>query len=128
CVRRSTRSASIAAWGEVTYRGLQQERDHQLTKHYAVNCSCERERELALAALAQRTGLSRRALLRSAAGVGAVVALAGALPTWADTSGADDAGSWLAGDLHCHTALSHDVWGGPRGDNTDTPDAYTYGW
>jgi predicted metal-dependent phosphoesterase TrpH len=92
-----------------------------------MHCSCARDRELALDALSRRTGMSRRALLRGAAGVGAVVAMARALPTWAEATDGDT-GSWLAGDLHCHTVLSHDVWGGPGDDNTDTQDAYTYGW
>src|SRR2546423_14168230 len=37
-------------------------------------------------------------------------------------------GVWLAGDLHCHTVLSHDVWGGRGDDNTGPDQAYTYGW
>jgi len=68
-------------------------------------------------------------VLRGAAGVGAVAALSGVLPSWAD---GDDStagrGVWLAGDLHVHTVLSHDVWSGPDDDNTGTDEAYTWGW
>ena len=37
-------------------------------------------------------------------------------------------GEWLAGDLHCHTTYSHDVWAGPGDDNTGLDEAYTLGW
>jgi hypothetical protein len=43
-------------------------------------------------------------------------------------------GTWLAGDFHCHTTYSHDVWGGPdRVPQPDDPfgelaDSYTWGW
>ncbi|MGH2735806.1 MAG: CehA/McbA family metallohydrolase [Actinomycetota bacterium] len=66
--------------------------------------------------------ISRRRFLELAAGTG-VALLPGmrlgpalALPP---------AGLWLAGDFHCHTVLSHDVWGGP-GD--DPQELYTLGW
>lgn len=36
-------------------------------------------------------------------------------------------GEWLAGDFHCHTVFSGDVWAGPGDDNTGTEQAYTYG-
>lgn len=49
-------------------------------------------------------------------------------PLRAAARAAPGAGVWLAGDLHCHTVLSHDVWGGPGDDNTSTEDAYTLGW
>jgi len=42
-------------------------------------------------------------------------------------SGLDGEGVWLAGDLHCHTVFSHDVWS-PEDDNTDMEEAYTFGW
>lgn len=71
--------------------------------------------------------VSRRRFLQITAGVGAVAALPGLRNgAWAD---APERGEWLAGDFHVHTTWSHDVWGGPDDDNTDTPDeAYTYGW
>jgi hypothetical protein len=34
----------------------------------------------------------------------------------------------LAGDFHCHTVLSHDVWAGPGDDNTGEDEFYTLGW
>jgi len=34
-------------------------------------------------------------------------------------------GLWLAGDFHCHTVLSHDVWDPSDGLNDEM---YTYGW
>lgn len=37
-------------------------------------------------------------------------------------------GVWLAGDLHCHTTYSHDVWGGPDDDNTGLDESYTAGF
>src|SRR6476646_5946368 len=77
-------------------------------------------------------GLSRRRFLQLAAGVGAVSAVP-ALRAQAmadDREGSADlpAGEWLAGDFHCHTTYSHDVWSGPGDDNTDTQDFYTLGW
>lgn len=38
------------------------------------------------------------------------------------------AGTWVAGDFHSHTVLSHDVWGGPGDANTGIDEAYTYGF
>jgi hypothetical protein len=41
---------------------------------------------------------------------------------------------WLAGDLHVHTAYSHDAWGGPEelgfphDDNTAEDEFYTWSW
>jgi hypothetical protein len=94
------------------------------------SCSCHDQREALVRAFARTGQLSRRDLLRGAAGVGAIVGLAGAVPSWAGGGTASDvtAGSWLAGDLHVHTVLSHDVWGGPGDDNTGMDEAYTYGW
>jgi predicted metal-dependent phosphoesterase TrpH len=96
-------------------------------------CSCHAQRDAVVQALGRAGLLSRRDVLRGAAGAGAVVALAGAVPTWASSrdgagSGKAAAGSWLAGDLHVHTVLSHDVWAGPDDDNTGTDEAYTWGW
>ena len=36
-------------------------------------------------------------------------------------------GTWLAGDLHCHSVYSHDVWAGPGDDNTGPEEFYTHG-
>ena len=38
------------------------------------------------------------------------------------------AGEWLAGDLHVHSTLSHDSYGGPGDDNTGPEEAYTFGF
>jgi hypothetical protein len=95
------------------------------------SCSCHDQRAVVVRALAGAGQLSRRDLLRGAAGVGAIVALSGSLPSWAGGAAAGGdatAGVWLAGDLHVHTVLSHDVWGGPGDDNTGPDEAYTYGW
>jgi hypothetical protein len=69
------------------------------------------------------SGLTRRRLFKVAAAgtVGAAAAPALARPRRAR-------GTWLAGDLHSHTVLSHDVWGGPDDDNTDLDEAYTFGF
>jgi hypothetical protein len=69
--------------------------------------------------------LTRRDFLRDAALVGAGAAL---LPAMGTASRAAADGTWLAGDLHCHTTYSHDVWGGPADDNTGPDEAYTLGW
>lgn len=37
-------------------------------------------------------------------------------------------GVWLAGDFHCHSVYSHDVWGGPGDDNTGPDEFYTHGF
>ena len=73
-----------------------------------------------------RGGISRRRLLQGAAAAGALAAYP-ALPAWARRRRPAQ-GAWLAGDLHCHTTLSHDVWGGPTDDNTGFEEAYTLGW
>jgi hypothetical protein len=75
--------------------------------------------------------ISRRRLLQGSAAAG-VLAAGGlaASPTphgWAARR-RPPRGAWLAGDLHCHTTLSHDVWGGPSDDNTGIEEAYTLGW
>jgi hypothetical protein len=67
--------------------------------------------------------LSRRDFLRNAALAGAGAAI---LPRMAVAG--PGPGEWLAGDLHCHTVYSHDVWGGPKDDNTGLDEAYTFGW
>ena len=69
--------------------------------------------------------LSRRDFLRDAALVGAAVTM---LPKIGFAGGGGPLGEWLAGDLHCHTTYSHDVWGGPKDDNTGPDEAYTLGW
>jgi hypothetical protein len=69
--------------------------------------------------------ISRRRLLQAGAG-GAAALLAG--PRLAAAAQGIPRGSWLAGDLHCHTVLSHDVWGGPGDDNTSPEEAYTLGF
>ena len=69
--------------------------------------------------------ISRRDFLRDAAVVGAGVAL---LPRVGRASTQSGDGTWLHGDLHCHTVYSHDVWGGPSDDNTGIDQAYTLGW
>lgn len=89
-------------------------------------CQCEQHRRDLYDALSQHA-LTRRGLLRGAVGVGTVAALAGAMPAWAE-AGDPSKRTWLGGDLHCHTVLSHDVWGGPGDDNTGPDEAYTWGW
>jgi hypothetical protein len=68
--------------------------------------------------------LTRRGFLRGTVALGASVAI---LPRLAHGEPAP-AGDWLAGDLHCHTIYSHDVWSGPGDDNTGLDEAYTLGW
>jgi hypothetical protein len=68
-------------------------------------------------------GLTRRELLRGTVALGASIAI---LPRLAHGETAL-AGEWLAGDLHCHTIYSHDVWF-PGDDNTGLDQAYTLGW
>jgi TAT (twin-arginine translocation) pathway-exported protein/PHP domain-containing protein len=69
--------------------------------------------------------ISRRDFLRSTAVLGAGVAL---LPRIGHATEPAGDGTWLVGDLHCHTVFSHDVWGGPTDDNTGLDEAYTLGW
>lgn len=63
--------------------------------------------------------LTRRQLLYATA--------ATALLPRAARAGSRPAGTWLAGDLHCHSVYSHDVWGGPGDDNTGPDEFYTHG-
>ena len=67
--------------------------------------------------------VTRRRFLQAAAGAGVVVA-SGA---WRDAVLARSRGVWLAGDFHCHTVFSHDVYGGPTDDNTGPDEFYTLG-
>lgn len=68
----------------------------------------------------------RRFLL--ATGVGAVGVMGLAPSALAAQDGRRRArGEWLAGDFHCHSVFSGDVWGGPGDDNTGPQQAYTYG-
>ncbi|HEX8004450.1 MAG TPA: CehA/McbA family metallohydrolase [Mycobacteriales bacterium] len=64
-------------------------------------------RRFLLAAAA--TAVARPALARAVAGPG------------------PGGGTWLAGDLHCHSVYSHDVWSGPDDDNTGPEELYTHG-
>ena len=73
--------------------------------------------------------ISRRRFLELSAGTG----LAAAVPLLRPASAfalppKPPKGEWLAGDSHCHTVLSHDVWGGPGDDNTSEEDFFTFGW
>ena len=71
--------------------------------------------------------LSRRRFLQLTAGVGAVAAF----PAFRSLAQAADGipdGIWLAGDFHCHSVYSHDVWGGPSDDNTGYDEFYTHGF
>jgi hypothetical protein len=74
--------------------------------------------------------IPRRRFLELAAGAGAGLSAMPLLRTAARAATPlDPAGAtWLAGDFHVHTVLSHDVWGGPGDDNTDLDEAYTLGW
>lgn len=64
--------------------------------------------------------LSRRELLYAAAA-------AALLPRAARADGDAPRGTWVAGDLHCHSTYSHDVWAGPDDDNTGPEEFYTHG-
>jgi hypothetical protein len=52
--------------------------------------------------------------------------VAAAVPYDAST-GAQPAGTWVAGDLHVHTTYSHDSYGGPDDQDTGPDEAYTLG-
>jgi hypothetical protein len=69
--------------------------------------------------------LNRREFLRGAAVAGAGLVI---LPRLARATNGYGDGQWLAGDLHCHTVFSGDVYGGPDDDNTGLDEAYTFGW
>ena len=71
--------------------------------------------------------LRRRDFVRLAAGLGAVSALGLPGTAVAGLRGSRPRGTWLAGDFHCHSVYSHDVWGGPGDDNTGTEELYTHG-
>ena len=68
--------------------------------------------------------IERRDFLRGAVALGASWALVPRLAGGEPGSG----GEWLAGDLHCHTIYSHDVWAPTGDDNTGEDEFYTYGW
>jgi len=69
------------------------------------------------------SALTRRRLFELAAAGAAGAAAAPALARRRRARGV-----WLAGDLHSHTVLSHDVWGGPDDDNTGLEESYTLGF
>lgn len=69
--------------------------------------------------------VNRRKFLLGA-GVGAVGVVVPA-PSALASSGRRPKGEWLAGDFHCHSVFSPDVWGGAEDDNTTPTQAYTYG-
>lgn len=71
--------------------------------------------------------LSRRRFLQLTAGVGAVATFP-AFRSFAQASEGIPDGIWLAGDFHCHSTYSHDVWGGPGDDNTGQDEFYTHGF
>lgn len=71
--------------------------------------------------------LSRRRFLQLTAGVGAVAAFP-AFRSLAQAAEGIPGGIWLAGDFHCHSVYSHDVWGGPGDDNTGNEEFYTHGF
>jgi predicted metal-dependent phosphoesterase TrpH len=77
----------------------------------------------------QRAGLhlDRRRFLALAAGVGAASVLGLPRQALADPGGRRPPGEWIAGDLHCHSTYSHDVWSGPGDDNTGNEELYTHG-
>ena len=70
--------------------------------------------------------LSRRRFLQLTAGVGAVATFP-AFRSLANAAQGVPSGVWLAGDFHCHSVYSHDVWGGPGDDNTGYDELYTHG-
>lgn len=69
--------------------------------------------------------IGRRDFIRGAVAVGAGFAI---MPRLARAMHPTVEGTWLAGDLHCHTTYSGDVYGGPDDDNTGLDEAYTFGW
>jgi hypothetical protein len=71
------------------------------------------------------SAIARRDFLRGAVAAGAGLLLA---PRLARAGDAPAGLTWLAGDLHCHTIYSHDVYS-PTGPGDSNPqDAYTIGW
>ena len=83
--------------------------------------------EPAPASNVQDMGLDRRRFLQLAAGVGAATAVGLPASALAGPGGARPRGTWIAGDFHCHSTYSHDVWSGPGDDNTGPEEAYTFG-
>ena len=71
--------------------------------------------------------LDRRRFLQLAAGVGAASAVGLPRTALAGPGGQRPVGEWLAGDFHCHSTYSHDVWAGPGDDNTGNEEFYTHG-
>lgn len=71
--------------------------------------------------------LDRRRFLQLAAGVGAISAVGLPRIALAGPGGARPQGEWVAGDFHCHSTYSHDVWAGPADDNTGYDEFYTHG-
>ena len=67
--------------------------------------------------------ISRRRFLQGAVALGASWTILPRLSAAEEAAG----GEWLAGDLHCHTVYSHDVWF-PGDENTGLDEAYTLGW
>jgi hypothetical protein len=72
--------------------------------------------------------ISRREFLAGAVALGAGWALVPRLARGDGPGATGGPGIWLAGDLHCHTTYSHDVWGPPDDDNTGPDEFYTLGW
>ncbi len=71
--------------------------------------------------------LDRRRFFQLAAGVGAASAVGLPRLALAGPGGQRPAGEWIAGDFHCHSTYSHDVWSGPSDDNTGPEEFYTHG-
>jgi predicted metal-dependent phosphoesterase TrpH len=71
--------------------------------------------------------LDRRRFLQLAAGVGAASAVGLPRTALAGPGGQRPLGEWIAGDFHCHSTYSHDVWGGPDDDNTGPEEFFTHG-